>query len=129
MKLNMRTGEGVVYQHYSTSATASQVVSSYKQQLTGAGWSIVQSGGSGGGWGPYGGSESGLTAKKREDEYVNVQSGGQSGHKSYFEVCATSGKGTRADCDKLSDQANHHTQSGGSHSGSNSNNHTSSGGS
>jgi hypothetical protein len=129
VKLGMSVGDGVVYQHYSTSSSPSQVVSHYNQQLTGAGWTIVQKGGSGGGWGPYGGSSSGLTAKKREDEYFNVQAGGQSGHKSYFEVCATSGHGSRAGCDKFSDQANHHTQSGGSQSGSSTNNNTNSGGS
>lgn len=128
VKLGMNTGDGVLYQHYATSSSPAAVVSHYKQRLTGAGWTIVQSGGSGGGWGPYGGSDSGLTAKKREDEYFNVQAGGQSGHKSYFEVCATSGHGSRADCDKFSDQANHHTTSGGSHGGS-SNNSTKSGGS
>lgn len=127
-KLGMNTGDGVIYQHYATSSSPAAVVSHYKQQLTGAGWKIVQSGGSGGGWGPYGGSESGLTAKRREDEYVSVQAGGQSGHKSYFEVCATSGHGSRADCNRFSDEANHHTTSGGSHGGSH-NNSTKSGGS
>jgi hypothetical protein len=127
-KLNSRAGDGVVYVRYSTNVSPANVISSYNHQLTGAGWSIVNRGGSGGGWGPYGGSSSGLTAKKNEDDYVDVQAGGQKGQKSYFEVCATTGKGTRSNCDQFSDQANHHTQSGGSQSGSN-NNKTNSGGS
>jgi hypothetical protein len=103
-------------------------VSHYKNQLTGRGWSIVNSGGSGGGWGPWGGSSAGVTAKKNEDDFVDVQAGGQRGQKTYVEVCATSGTGTRSSCDQFSDQANHHTHSGGSQSGSN-NNKTKSGGS
>jgi hypothetical protein len=128
-KLNSRAGDGVVYVRYSTNVSPANVISSYNHQLTGAGWSIVNRGGSGGGWGPYGGSSSGLTAKKDETDFVDVQAGGQKGQKSYFEVCATSGKGTRSSCDQFSDQANHHTHSGGSQSGSNNNNNTNSGGS
>jgi hypothetical protein len=102
-------------------------VSSYKNQLTRVGWTTVNKGGSGGGWGPYGGSNFGVTAKKRENEFVDVQAGGQRGQKTYFEVCATSGNGQRSTCDSLSDQANHRTHSGGSQSGSNPNSTTSGG--
>ena len=128
-KLNSRSGAGVVYARYSTNMSPAQVRSSYSRQLTSMGWSIVNSGGAGGGWGPYGGSNYGLTAKKNEDEFVDVQAGAQRGQKAYFEVCATRGKGNRSTCDSFSDQAHHHTHSGGSQSGSNNNNDTNSGGS
>lgn len=87
--LDSRSGEGVVYEHYSTSELPSKVESSYEQQLTSAGWPIVSSGGSGGGWGPYGGSDYGLTAK-REDDYFDIEAGGEKNSTSYFEICATS---------------------------------------
>ena len=126
-KLSSRSGSGVAYARYSTSSSPAQVTSSYKQQLTGKGWTVVNRGGSGGGWGPYGGSSTGVTAKKNENDYVDVQAGGQSGQKTYFEVCGTTGKGTRSDCDRFSDEANHHTQSGGSQSGASSHTTTSGG--
>lgn len=128
-KLNSRSGDGVAYVRYSTNISPARVRSSYRRELTSMGWSIVNNGGSGGGWGPYGGSNYGLTAKKNEDEFVDVQAGGQRGQKAYFEVCATRGKGNRSSCDSFSDQAHHHTHSGGSQSGSNNNNNTNSGGS
>lgn len=127
-KIDSRSSGGAFYARYSTNQSPAQVTSAYKSELSGMGWSIVNSGGAGGGWGPYGGSGSGLTAKKREDEYVDVQAGGARGQKTYFEVCASSGKGSRSACDSLSDQSNHKTHSGGSPSGSSSTT-TSSGGS
>ena len=52
-KLNSRSGAAVVYARYSTNMSPAQVrLSSYSRQLTSMGWSIVNSGGSGGGWGP-----------------------------------------------------------------------------
>lgn len=119
-KLDSRSGNGVEYEHYSSSESPSQVQASYKQELTSDHWSIVNTGGSGGGWGPYGGSNYGLTAK-RENDYIDVQAGGQKGAKSYFEVCATTGGGTREACNNVSNQSNQHTNSGGSQGGSNSN--------
>jgi hypothetical protein len=115
--LDSKSRNGVVYEHYSTGKSPSQVESAYRQELTSAGWSIESSGGSGGGWGPYGGSDYGLTAK-REDEYVDLEAGGEEESKSYFEVCATGGEGTRDDCDELSEEANQDSNSGGSGSGS-----------
>jgi hypothetical protein len=127
-KLSSRSGDGVVYVRYSTPVSPKNVVSNYTRQLSGKGWTIVNRGGSGGGWGPYGGSSFGVTGKKNENDYIDVQAGGQSGHATFVEVCATTGKGTRSQCDQFSDQANHHTHSGGSQSGSN-NHSTNSGGS
>ena len=127
-KLNSRSAAGVVYVRYSTGVSPQNVVSNYKKQLSNRGWSIVNSGGSGGGWGPYGGSNYGVTGKKNEDDYIDVQAGGQKGQTTFVEVCATSGKGTRSQCNRFSDQAHHRTHSGGSQSGSN-NRSTNSGGS
>jgi hypothetical protein len=112
--LDEKTSGDVVYQHYSTSSTPQEVEVLYGEEVEAAGWSLVESGGSGGGWGPYGGSDYGLTAK-REDEYFDLQAGGEKGSTSYFEICATAGEGTREDCNDLSDESN--TSSGGSESG------------
>jgi len=46
--LDSKSRNGVVYEHYSTGKSPSQVESTYKQKLTSAGWSIESSGGSGG---------------------------------------------------------------------------------
>jgi hypothetical protein len=115
--LDSKSRNGVVYEHYSTGKSPSEVESTYKRELTSAGWSIESSGGSGGGWGPYGGSNYGLTAK-RENEYFDLEAGGEDESKSYFEICATSGEGARDDCDELSEESNQDSDSGGSGSGS-----------
>lgn len=117
--LDSKSSNDVFYERYSTSTQPKQVEATYKSELTGSGFSIVSSGGSGGGWGPYGGSDYGLTAK-REDEYVDLQAGGEKGSTSYFELCATNGDGSRDDCNELSNQSNQDTDSGGSGSGSDS---------
>jgi hypothetical protein len=127
-KLDSRTAPGVHYARYSSSLAPGQIVKSYHNKLTSAGWTIVQNGGSGGGWGPYGGSNFGVTGKKNEHDYLDVQAGGQRGQQSYFEVCATGDGGKRSSCDALSDQSLHHTHSGGSQGGSKPNS-TNSGGS
>ena len=123
--LDEKPGGDVVYQRYSSSETPQEVEALYGEEVEAAGWSLVESGGSGGGWGPYGGSDYGLTAK-REDEYFDLQAGGEKGRTSYFEICATAGAGTRADCNELSNESN--TSSGGS-GGSEESEGTNSGGS
>lgn len=115
--------DGYSYYRYSTSATPKSVENAYKQEFSDAGWTIVQSGGSGGGWGPYGGSEYGLTAK-RDDVYADVQAGGEKSGTTYFEVCA--GDNDREVCNRLAHDND--TDSGGSGNGSKEN-HTKSGGS
>ena len=100
---------GVYYAKYSTSDTPARVISVYSNQLNNDGWKTVNEGGSGGGWGPYGGSSSGLTAKK-SGNYFDVQAGGEKGHTTYFEICA--GPGTREECDNESDNSD--SNSGGS---------------
>ena len=122
--LDERSRGDVVYRRYSSGETPREVEALYGEEVEAAGWSLVESGGSGGGWGPYGGADYGLTAK-REDEYFDLQAGGEEGSTSYFEICATAGAGTRAECNELSDESN--TSSGGS--GSEESEGTTSGGS
>ncbi len=122
--LDERSRGDVVYRRYSSGETPREVEALYGEEVEAAGWSLVESGGSGGGWGPYGGAAYGLTAK-REDEYFDLQAGGEEGSTSYFEICATAGAGTRAECNELSDESN--TSSGGS--GSEESEGTTSGGS
>lgn len=124
-QLDEKSSGKLVYERYETSLEPKQVEATYEEELTGAGWSIESSGGSSGGWGPYGGSDYGLTAK-REDEYFDLQAGGEKGGTSYFEVCA--GEGTREECDKLSDGSND-SDSGGSESDDDDSDDTDSGGS
>ena len=107
--LNTSDRNGVEYARYSNSKLSPKdVVSSYNSEAKSAGWDIIKSDGGGGGWGPYGGSEYGMIAKKG-NEYFAVQAGGQKGGTTYFEACA----GPDADdCHNLSNDA--HTGSGGS---------------
>jgi hypothetical protein len=100
---------GVEYARYSSSKlTPQQVVSDYNSEAKSAGWEIVRSNGGGGGWGPYGGSEYGMIAKKG-NEYFAVQAGGEKNSTTYFEACA----GPDADdCHDLSNEA--HSGSNGS---------------
>jgi hypothetical protein len=112
--LDEKTSGDVIYQHYSTSKTPKQVEELYGEEVQAAGWSIVQSGGSGGSWGPYGGSDYGLTAK-RDDDYFDLEAGGEKSSTSYFEICASVAEGTREDCDELSNESS--SNSGGSESG------------
>lgn len=108
--LGSKEGGNVVYQHYKTSSEPKKVESFYKEELTSAGWSIESSGGSSGGWGSWGGSDYGLSAK-REDDYFDLEAGGEKNSESYFEICA--GPGTRAECEELSNDEND-SSSGGS---------------
>ena len=107
--LNTSDRNGVEYARYSNSGLSpKQVVSAYNSEAKSAGWEIVKSDGGGGGWGPYGGSDYGMIAKKG-NEYFGVQAGGEKGRTTYFEACA----GPDADdCHNLSNDA--HTGSGGS---------------
>lgn len=107
--LNTSDRNGVEYARYSNSKLSPKdVVSSYSSEAKSAGWDIIKSNGGGGGWGPYGGSDYGMIAKKG-NEYFGVQAGGQKGGPTYFEACA----GPDAnDCHDLSNDA--HTGSGGS---------------
>jgi hypothetical protein len=108
--LGSKESANVVYQHYKTSTEPKEVESYYDEQLTSAGWSIESSGGGGGGWGSYGGSDYGLTAK-REEDYFDLEAGGEKSHTSYFEICA--GPGSRSECEEMSENENE-SSSGGS---------------
>ena len=95
------------------------MISSYRQELDTDGWTVVNAGGSGGGWGPWGGSSAGLSARKASD-YFDVQAGGSKQGATYFEVCA--GPGTRGACERQSNESN--ASSGGSQPGNEDNNRT-----
>ncbi len=100
---------GVEYARYANSKLSpKEVVSDYNSEAKAAGWEIVRSNGGGGGWGPYGGSDYGMIAKKGSN-YFAVQAGGEKGNTTYFEACA----GPDADdCHDLSNEA--HSGSNGS---------------
>ena len=115
--LDEDSNANVVYERYETSSTPEEVESTYESELTAAGWSIESSGGSSGGWGPYGGADYGLTAK-REDDYFDLQAGGEKDSTAYFEICA--GAGDREECDELSDDSSSGGSEGESESESNS---------
>lgn len=106
-----KTG-GTAWARYSTSTSPKGVVAAYASEFKTDGWKVVQAGGTGGGWGPYGGSGSGLTAKKARD-YADVQAGAARGGKTWFEICA--GPGSRTACDRISTKAEASTS--GSHPG------------
>ena len=108
--LNSSDRNGVEYVRYSnTGKSAAEVVASYKSKASSAGWKIIKDSGGGGGWGPYGGSNAELRAKKG-GEYFSVAAGGERGGETYFEACSGSGSGSI--CENLSEDA--HTGSGGS---------------
>jgi hypothetical protein len=111
-KLSSKDKGGTQWLRYSTSKSPASVVSSYKSELSSAGWSLVHAGAAGGGWGPYGGSGAGLTAKKSSN-FFDVQAGAAKGGTTYFEVCA--GGSARNACDALSTSGD--SKSGGSHPG------------
>jgi len=100
---------GVEYARYANSKLSpKEVVGDYNSEAKAAGWEIVRSNGGGGGWGPYGGSDYGMIAKKGSN-YFAVQAGGEKGNTTYFEACA----GPDADdCHDLSNEA--HSGSNGS---------------
>jgi len=108
--LGSKEGASVVYEHYKTSTEPKEVQSFYREELTSAGWTIESSGGNSGGWGSWGGSDYGLTAK-REDDYFDLEAGGEKNDDSYFEICA--GPGSRSECEELSNDEND-SSSGGS---------------
>lgn len=113
VELQHGVANGVTYQRWSNAsgATPQQIVSDYQTALTAAGFTIVNSGGGGGGWGKWGGANAGLTATK-SGSYVAVQAGGQSGQKTYFEVCEGTNESAVQQCQNISNGPD--SSSGGS---------------
>ncbi|MCH9815409.1 MAG: hypothetical protein K0U64_03010 [Actinomycetia bacterium] len=98
------TSNGAVqYAKYSNQEmTPGQVVQSYEKNAETAGYTVTDSGGSGGGWGDYGGGAYGMTAKK-PGSYLSVQatgySAGESNRNTNFEVCLGPDKSALTQCD------------------------------
>lgn len=84
--LQTSNNNGVQYARYSTSEQPAQVVSYYSGQWQNEGYAITNTGGGGGGWGKYGGSDAGATGSK-SGSFVAVQAGGSTQGPTYFEVC------------------------------------------
>ena len=109
-ELQNRTEDGVHYARYSTTKmTPKEVGEAYANEVKADGYSITNQGGGGGGWGGYGGSEYGVTAEKT-GAYFSEQAGGESGGKTYFEVCVGADKSAVDECEDRSKDSN----SGGS---------------
>ena len=78
---------GMQYTRYKIEGTtAEQVVSDYEAQFKAAGYTITNAGGSGGGWGQWGGEGYGMDASN-SGSFASVQAGGSKGGPTYFEVC------------------------------------------
>lgn len=78
---------GMQYTRYKISGTSAEdVVSGYEEQFKAAGYTITNAGGSGGGWGQWGGDGYGMDASK-DGSFASVQAGGSDSGPTYFEVC------------------------------------------
>lgn len=103
-QLQQAQRNGAEYSRFSIAGTApADVVADYRSQLTAAGFAITSDGGSGGGWGRYGGSDAGLSANDGS-AWVSVQADGQTGDTTYFEVCVGPSSTSVSDCDDASNQ-------------------------
>ncbi len=91
------TDNGVQYARYATSAAPQQIVSYYSQKWQAEGYQIQSTGGGGGGWGKYGGSDAGANGSKG-GSYVDVQAGGSTQGPTYFEVCQGPNKAAVNEC-------------------------------
>jgi hypothetical protein len=101
-ELQNRTENGVHYARYSTTKmTPKEVGSAYAAEVKADGYTVTKQGGGGGGWGGYGGSDYGVEAEK-SGAYLSEQAGGESGAKTYFEVCVGADKSAVEKCENQS---------------------------
>ncbi len=84
--------EGGEHVYYTASQSATDFVSGYESQLSGAGWSVS---GSGGGGSEYGGG-AGLTATNG-DRYLVLSAGGPGGQ-TFADLCVWPQKPSNDDC-------------------------------
>lgn len=112
-QLDNKTTAAMTYGHYKISGTTpKKVVSDYESTFKSQGYNITNAGGSGGGWGKWGGSNYGMDAESGSS-YASVQAGGSKSGPTYYEVCIGPDKGVVDNCDSHS--RNHKdSQSGGS---------------
>ncbi len=93
------------YAQYKSTQAPKAVTTAYQASLTAAGYTVTSSGSGGGGWGQYGGSDSGLSANNGSN-YVAVNAGGEKGGPTYFEVCSAATPASVKSC-----QQNNHGNS------------------
>ncbi len=105
---------GMQYARYKVEGTSAKaIVDDYESELKSSGYTIENSGGSGGGWGKWGGSGYGMDAEK-DGTYVSVQAGGSSGGPTYYEVCVGSDKSVVDQCSNESSDDENDSNSKGS---------------
>ncbi len=113
-KVDSEDESGMQYTRYKISGTSAEaVVKSYESQLKSAGFTITNAGGSGGGWGKWGGSGYGMDAKD-EATFVSVQAGGSDNGPTYFEVCVGADKSVVDKCGNESSDDENDSNSKGS---------------
>ncbi len=105
---------GMVYARYKVEGTSAQtIVDDYESELKDSGYTVTNSGGSGGGWGMWGGSGYGMDAEK-DSTYVSVQAGDSSGGPTYYEVCVGADKSVVDQCGNESSDDENDSNSKGS---------------
>lgn len=106
--------DNVSYARYSIDGmTAEEVVAGYEKQFKADGFTITNAGGSGGGWGKWGGDGYGMDAEK-SGAFASVQAGGSSSGPTYFEVCVGADKSVVDQCGNFSQDDDEDSQSNGS---------------
>lgn len=105
---------GMQYTRYSiTGTSAEDVVNDYESQFKEMGYTITNAGGSGGGWGQWGGSGYGMDASS-DGSFASVQAGGSDNGPTYFEVCLGPDKSVVDQCGQQSQDDQNDSNSKGS---------------
>lgn len=113
-KIDSANESGMQYTRYKIQGTtAEQVVSDYEAQFKAAGYSITNAGGSGGGWGQWGGEGYGMDASK-DGSFASVQAGGATSGPTYFEVCLGTDENVVDNCGQESQNDENDSNSKGS---------------
>ncbi len=105
---------GMQYARYKISgSSAEDVVSGYESEFKAQGYEITNAGGSGGGWGKWGGDGYGMDASM-DGSYASVQAGGSSSGPTFFEVCVGPDKSVVDQCGQESQNDENDSNSKGS---------------
>jgi hypothetical protein len=105
---------GMQYSRFKISGTSAQdVVGGYEAQFKELGYTITNAGGSGGGWGQWGGQGYGMDASK-DGSFASVQAGGSDGGPTYFEVCIGTDESVVDNCGEQSQNDENDSNSKGS---------------
>lgn len=106
--------DGMTYTRYKVEGTSAEdVVSDYEAQFKAAGYTITNAGGSGGGWGQWGGDGYGMDANK-DGSFASVQAGGSESGPTYFEVCLGTDESVVDNCGQQSQNEESDSNSKGS---------------